>query len=73
MTKLRQIVLCLSIALAGCGGATPRVIAYDALWHACQEVKEEIDESRQSADARWLQLNEVDNVCIRLGKKVLTK
>lgn len=67
---MKRLIL-ISVLLVGCGGATPRVVAYDALWHACQEVKKDIDKTHQSYEEKWLENQGVDDVCVRLGKKIV--
>lgn len=71
MLTKSKLSLCFLLAMAGCGGATPRVVAYDALWRACQEVKVDISKTHQSRDEQWLEIQGVDRVCGALGKKVV--
>jgi len=70
MTTIRKLVIALSIASAGCGGATPKVIAYSAMWDVCLEVENEVAKSHQTADEKWRELQTVRDVCDRMAKKV---
>lgn len=63
-------VIIFSCLLSACGGATPKVIAYNALWNTCLEVEKEIEHSPQSADDRWAQLQAVRDVCDRAAQRV---